>query len=35
VGIVVAFVALAAIIWAVWQSKRESAELQEFEAQNR
>jgi K(+)-stimulated pyrophosphate-energized sodium pump len=35
VGIVVAFVALAAIIWAVWQSKRESAELQEFESQNR
>ena len=35
VGIVVAFVSLSAIIWAVWQSKRESPELQEFESQNR
>jgi K(+)-stimulated pyrophosphate-energized sodium pump len=35
VGIVIAFVALAAIIWAVWQSKRETPEMMELEAQNR
>ncbi|HLP00550.1 MAG TPA: sodium-translocating pyrophosphatase [Opitutaceae bacterium] len=35
VGIVISFVALAAIIWAVWQSKRETPEMMEFESQNR
>ncbi len=34
VGIVVAFVALAAIVWAVWQSKRETADMMEFESNN-
>jgi K(+)-stimulated pyrophosphate-energized sodium pump len=35
VGIVVAFVAVSAIIWAVWQSKRETPEMMEMESQNR
>ncbi|MDX2109113.1 MAG: sodium-translocating pyrophosphatase [Verrucomicrobiota bacterium] len=31
IGVVVAFVCIAAIWWAVWQSKRESPEMQEME----
>ena len=35
VGLVVAFLALGAIVWAVWQSKRETSELREVEEQFR
>jgi K(+)-stimulated pyrophosphate-energized sodium pump len=34
VGFVISFVAISAIIWAVWQSKRETPEMMEFETQN-
>jgi K(+)-stimulated pyrophosphate-energized sodium pump len=35
VGFVIAFVSLSAIAWAVWQSKRETPEMMEFETQGR
>jgi K(+)-stimulated pyrophosphate-energized sodium pump len=35
VGLVVAFLAFGAIVWAVWQSKRETTELREVEEQFR
>jgi K(+)-stimulated pyrophosphate-energized sodium pump len=33
VGLIVALLCLATISWAVWQSKRESAEMKEMDAE--
>ena len=32
VGLVVAFICVVALIWALWQSKRESEEMKQIEA---
>jgi len=33
VGLIVAVLSLAMILWAVWQSKRESAEMKEIDVE--